>query len=226
MKINLEKSIVESWLTNGDPWIKAIRNNEIESRTLVTNKAIVIEVLSRKPQSVLDIGCGEGWLARELSTYGIKVIGIDTVPELIDEANKIGGATFHNLSYEEIFKTNFKTSFDLLVCNFSLFGNESVRTIFENAARLLSNDGFFIIQTIHPIHGCGKHPYKDGWREGSWTGFNTDFKNPAPWYFRTLESWKLLFSEYNIELIDIKEPINPLNKSITSIIFTGKVLVQ
>ncbi len=58
--------IIQSWKINAEKWIKTIENSEIESRQLVTNTAILENVLQRKPKSVLDIGCGEGWLVNTL----------------------------------------------------------------------------------------------------------------------------------------------------------------
>src|ERR1700674_1682806 len=63
--------IVDSWRKNASPWTTAVRENQIASRALVTNKAIIDAVLSRSPRTVLDIGCGEGWLVRSLSEHGI-----------------------------------------------------------------------------------------------------------------------------------------------------------
>ncbi len=48
-------------------WINIIDNNGIESRRLVTNKAIIDAVCKYNPFSVLDIGCGEGWLAKRIN---------------------------------------------------------------------------------------------------------------------------------------------------------------
>ncbi len=79
-------------------------------------------------------------------------------------------------------------SFDAAVCNFSLLGRESVDSLIAALPRYLGDPGYLIIQTLHPIAACGEQPIEDGWREGSWLGFSSDFNNPAPWYFRTLES--------------------------------------
>ena len=38
--------------------------------------------------SILDVGCGEGWLARTLSSEGYNVTGVDASASLIDEAAK------------------------------------------------------------------------------------------------------------------------------------------
>ncbi len=226
MKLYADKDIIESWLQNAKPWIHTIHNNKIESRSLITNKAIVDAILEKKPLKVLDIGCGEGWLARELNDFGVRVHGIDVVPQLVDEANEQGGGTFQILSYEDLSKDTIKAKFDIAVCNFSLLGKESVTKIFRSVSDLLNENSYFIVQTIHPISGCGDAKYKDGWRKGSWTGFSDSFTNPPPWYFRTIETWKDLFLHNGFSVNEIKEPLNPKTKTIASIIFIGKKVVK
>jgi 2-polyprenyl-3-methyl-5-hydroxy-6-metoxy-1,4-benzoquinol methylase len=223
MTIYSDKKIVDSWLQNAKPWVVAIRDNEIESRSLVTNKAIIDTILEKEPKTVLDIGCGEGWLARELSKSGIDTFGIDVVPDLVDAANKEGGGIFRLISYEDLIKGAIKEKFDVVVCNFSLLGDESVSNILKYIPHMLNNRGYFIIQTIHPITGCGNAKYEDGWRKGTWTGFNDDFKNPPPWYFRTLETWKTLFQNSGFELCEILEPLNPKTKNPASVIFVSQL---
>ncbi|MDB5907551.1 MAG: SAM-dependent methyltransferase [Massilia sp.] len=44
--------IVDSWLKNTDPWTSAVRRGEIESRTLITNQAIIDAVRSRAPRKM------------------------------------------------------------------------------------------------------------------------------------------------------------------------------
>src|ERR1700689_2940465 len=65
-----DAKIVESWRNNAHAWTSAVREQRIDSRALVTDRAIVDAVLARAPRSVLDIGCGEGWLARRLGGRG------------------------------------------------------------------------------------------------------------------------------------------------------------
>src|SRR5918999_4033222 len=96
-----DRKIIDSWLKNAEPWTTAVRQNQIESRRLVTNRAIVETVLERRPHSALDIGCGEGWLARQLAEHGVNVIGIDVVPSLIEQAWRSGGGDFRVASYED-----------------------------------------------------------------------------------------------------------------------------
>lgn len=223
MKNFSEQKIITSWFKNVKPWVTAVRKGEIESRLLVTNQAIVDAVLESTPEVVLDVGCGEGWLVRELSKAGVKCMGVDITPELIKYAEKEGGGLFKAISFEDLSADILKEKFDVVVCNFSLLGNESVVHLFQQVPSLLKKDGVFIVQTIHPVAGCGKSKYKDGWRKGSWAGFSNNFSDPAPWYFRTLDTWKLLFIEHGLTLSKVVEPLNPKTQEVASIIFIGIV---
>lgn len=215
-----DAKIVDSWRQNALAWTVAVREGHIESRQ-ITDRAIVDAVLSRSPRSVLDIGCGEGWLVRQLTTKNIQVIGVDVVPALIDAAQQVGGGDFQAMSYEEVVAGRLAVSVDVVVCNFSLLGKESVEGVFRAVPSLLNSRGSLIVQTLHPVTACGDLPYRDGWRNGSWTGCGTGFSKPAPWYFRTLESWRTLFTENGIDVCEIVEPVHPLTRNPVSVILMG-----
>ena len=217
-----EQRILESWHKNALPWTSAIRRGQVESRRLVTNRAIVDAILSRSPSSVLDVGCGEGWLARELAAHGVRVTGIDVVATLIERARDAGGGEFHVASYDDVAAGRFRTLVDLVVCNFSLLGGESVDRVLAAVPDLLTENGSFIVQTVHPVVACGTLPYEDGWRAGSWDGFGSDFTDPAPWFFRTLETWRRLFVENGFDSLEIREPVHPIRNQPASVIFIAE----
>ena len=214
--------VIESWQKNAIPWAAAVRANQIESRSLVTNQAIVDAVLGRAPSRALDIGCGEGWLVRALSSHGIEAIGIDVVPELIEQAKRAGGGTFRVSSYEHLVAAEPETRVDVAIANFSLIGKEPVERLIRGIPALLAPGGAFIVQTLHPAASCGELPYEDGWRPGSWAGFGEEFTDPAPWYFRTLESWSRLIKGSGLDLIETLEPINPKTGKPASVIFIAE----
>ena len=218
-----DAKIVDSWRNNAQAWSAAVRERRIESRELVTDRAIVDAVLSRSPRSVLDLGCGEGWLGRALAERGVQLVGIDAVPDLIARATAAGGGDFRVASYEQLAAGALDFTADVAVCNFSLLGCESVETIFAAVPALLRPHGVFIIQTLHPMVACGERPYQDGWREGSWAGFSSDFTDPAPWYFRTLASWLALFRTHGLRLLELREPLDPRTQKAASVIFIADV---
>ncbi|HSK40392.1 MAG TPA: hypothetical protein VK943_11555, partial [Arenibaculum sp.] len=59
-------TLADSWTANAGLWTQAVRSGAIASRRLATDDAVVRAVAARRPRRVLDLGCGEGWLARAL----------------------------------------------------------------------------------------------------------------------------------------------------------------
>lgn len=208
-ELQQEAAILKSWGKNAQPWTEAIRQGQIESRLLATNQAMVGAILRRSPQSVLDLGCGEGWLTRDLTARGIETIGVDAVPALVEQARCQGDGQFMVASYENIAAGCLNLTVDVVACNFSLFGETSVEAVVQAIPSLLQPHGALIVQTLHPLIACGDLPYQDGWRQGSWAGFSSDFSDPAPWYFRTLASWVAMISRHGLSLVAIEEPLHP-----------------
>ena len=215
-----DAKIIDSWHTNATPWTSAVREQRIESRKLVTDAAVIDAVMSRHPKSVLDIGCGEGWLSRALAARGVaNVYGVDVVPALIDQARAAGGGEFSVASYEDIARGALQITVDVAVANFALIGKQAVDDLIRASPQLLNLGGALIVQTLHPVVGTGDLPYEDGWRKGSWAGFSDDFSDPAPWYFRTLETWVRLIAESGLRLIEMREPLHPTTRKPASVIF-------
>ena len=224
-----EQEIIKSWYSNAAPWARAIRAESIASRKLVTDQAIIAAVAGLSCRRILDIGCGEGWLARALGDLGMSVTGVDVVPELIAQAGATqrssasGAVAFHVQDYASIAKRRWRGGvFDAAVCNFSLLGRESVDSLIAALPHYLADPGYLIIQTLHPVAACGTQPYQDGWRAGSWLGFSRDFRNPAPWYFRTLETWTALLQRCGFDIIECREPKAGGAASPASVIWVGK----
>jgi 2-polyprenyl-3-methyl-5-hydroxy-6-metoxy-1,4-benzoquinol methylase len=213
-----ETLIVDAWLANAQAWERAVRGGVIESRKLATDRAIVEAVLSRKPRKVIDLGCGEGWLARTLAASGIQVTGVDVVPALVEAAQARGGGSFRVMSYEDVAAGALHERADVAVCNFSLLGHASVDGLLAAIPGLLEPGGALLVQTIHPW-AAGVEPYRDGWRDGSWAGCGDGFDQPAPWYFRTLHGWMASFRHAGLRLLDLKEPLHPHTGRPASIIF-------
>ena len=204
---NHEDDIIRSWHTNAQPWTRALDAQSIASRKLVTDQAVIDAVGSVAPARVLDVGCGEGWLARALCSQGIAVQGIDVVPELIAAAQRQGGGNFALCAYADLAAEGARYGlFDAAVCNFSLLGQESVEALLGALRTQLRPGGHLIVQTLHPLAACGDLPYEDGWRAGTWAGFSADFRDPAPWYFRTLASWYAMLRRLRYELVEYHEP--------------------
>ncbi|OLL33041.1 SAM-dependent methyltransferase [Burkholderia sp. SRS-W-2-2016] len=218
--------IVESWRRNAAPWRNAVRAGEIESRRLVTDQAVFDAVLACKPASVLDLGCGEGWLALALQQRGIGVTAVDAIADLVRAATEAGVSDARVLSYEEIAAGRLDLRVDAVVCNFSLLGKESVDGLLRAMPSLLMPGGSLIVQTLHPLIACGDLPYVDGWRAGSWAGFGDAFSDAPPWYFRTVQSWIELIWSSGLMLRRMREPVHPRTGQPASVIFQAQAQAQ
>jgi len=219
-----DEQVIEAWQENAAPWIDAVRGRKIESRNLVTDAAIIDAVMSCSPHTVLDIGCGEGWLSRALADRGMICVGVDVIPELIEKARTLGGGDFRVASYEQIAQGDLDARVDAAVANFSLIGGEAVDAMIARIPELLNREGSLIIQTPHPLIAGGDEPYVDGWREGSWAGCGDSFSKPAPWYFRTVESWVKLFRRSGLQVVELREPIHPVSGKPASLILIAQAL--
>lgn len=218
--------IIASWHANADQWIATIDHAEIASRTLATNEAIVSTVMAYPLTSILDIGCGEGWLTRALQERGLKASGVDAVAALIDNARQKGGGTYEVAGFRDIASGVYAVAetFTAAVINFALLDQEDTEALLKNIRRVVATGGWVFIQTLHPLVIAGQEPYVSGWKEGSWNGMKRAFVQPYQWYFRTLEDWFRLFAEAGLAVKQVKEPVHPETKAPVSVIFVLQVM--
>jgi len=216
-----DRAITASWIANADAWTDAVREQRIPSRAAGTDRAIVEAVRSRPPGRMLDVGCGEGWLARVIAPHGYSVVGIDASPPLIDRARELGGGEFRVLSYEALTAEPQLAGgpYDIIVLNFALLSADVAPLLLALASRLAPR-GVILIQTVHPWTAAGDQPYVDGWRLETFDAFGGSFPSPMPWYFRTLESWLAEIAAAQLELTRLVETRHPETARPLSLVLT------
>jgi len=203
-----EDALLDSWQHNAQAWIDAVRSGSIESRRQVTDQAILLAILGRQPERVLDLGCGEGWLLRALGDRGVEAVGVDGERALVDAARAAGSAEVHLASYAQLAagQACVGKDYDLICANFALLQQDIIPLLTAMNA-LLVPGGALVIQTLHPW-GMADGDYQDGWREESFAGFAGDWQ-VMPWYFRTLASWLNALDMAGLRLVGLQEPQHP-----------------
>ncbi|MDX1490164.1 MAG: methyltransferase domain-containing protein [Pseudohongiellaceae bacterium] len=223
------EQVLASWHKNAAAWVQAIRSRSIQSRELVTNQAIIDAIAHYQPKTLLDVGCGEGWLSWHFAQLGCKVTAVDAIAELVEAAQQKYpnpnhlNLRFEQLTYRDINRVLRNSAFDIIACNFSLLDKEDTTTLLHSLPSGLTPDGHIVIQTLHPCPSeqaeDQAEDQADGWRKESWKDIGEHFQGEAPWYYRSLSSWKLLFSDCKLAIESIIEPMHPSTKTPASIIF-------
>jgi SAM-dependent methyltransferase len=127
---------------------------------VLPNALRMLELKNQK--SLLDLGCGQGVLARALPE-SIEYVGVDLSKELIEEAKRatkrknctflIGDATAKKLPLE-------KMDFDRAACILALQNMENGEGAIQTAARHLRVGGELLLVLNHP---CFRIPRQSGW---------------------------------------------------------------
>jgi 2-polyprenyl-3-methyl-5-hydroxy-6-metoxy-1,4-benzoquinol methylase len=197
-----------SWKANADRWTEIVRAGGIASRRLATDAAIVEAVAERALRSMLDLGCGEGWLCRALAPRIERVVGIDASEELVRHARQAGGGDYHCAGFAELAQGAIDPGepFDAIVANFALL-EADIAPLMAALAGMASSRGALFIQTLHPANS--EPPYRSGWREERFAAFGEGHGwTPMPWYFRTMGDWLASLAPH-WTLREMREPLHP-----------------
>jgi 2-polyprenyl-3-methyl-5-hydroxy-6-metoxy-1,4-benzoquinol methylase len=136
----------------------------IRSDILVTKR--ILELLGDlKGKKVLELGCGNGKVARMLQKQGAMVLAVDTVSEQLIIAKEhslpeiqYAQADFSKRGFTSIVPTG---PYDLILSVMSIFyssGDGIIQTL-ENVKHLLSPNGTFIIGTASTYRGLKKENF-------------------------------------------------------------------
>lgn len=109
--------------------------------------AYLIDVLDPKPgERVLDLGCGNGSLTRELVSRGAVVVGVDGSPEMV-RAAQAAGLDAH---LGDGMRLTFERIFDAVFSNAAIHWMPDHDAVFRSVARALRPGGRFVAE-------CGGH---------------------------------------------------------------------
>lgn len=105
----------------------------------------------KKGLSVLEIGCGEGFFARELAREGSDVTACDISKELVAIGKRKGGGVTYRVSKAQDLAWAHTQSFDVVLAVLTLQNMEQLDRVFLEVARVLKKNGRFIFVLNHPV---------------------------------------------------------------------------
>lgn len=118
-----------------------------------------------KGKTIYDLGCGNGYIARNLARKGAKVFASDISSELVRLAKEKSKDLDINYSVRDALDFNGfnDNQFDVVVMNMVIHYIKDLDTLFKGVGRILNKGGLFVFSTNHPFRPS--YPYSD-WELG------------------------------------------------------------
>jgi 2-polyprenyl-3-methyl-5-hydroxy-6-metoxy-1,4-benzoquinol methylase len=215
------------------------RKKELESRGDKTYWEVLVpafrdKVLEITPhETVLDAGCGLGYLTSEIAPDVKEITGIDVSGKLIEYAKtrfKDSRAGFVNASIIDFQKAHPDRLYDICIANM-VFHNihhldENIRALYH----LLKRRGFLLFAIPHPKTWYQTRPYfnKDSFIYEQEKRYQVPFKirnfeqHPCPitYWHRSLEHYSDILQKNNFVITSMKEPVLPGKPETKDILFS------
>ena len=114
-----------------------------------------LELLPEPPGEVLDLGCGEGRLCRDLKARGYHTIGIDASPQAIAAARAADPGGRYEIA--DAASTGLPAaSVDVVAALMSLQDIDDLTGAVAEATRVLRPGGRLCAATVHPLNSAGR----------------------------------------------------------------------
>lgn len=113
-----------------------------------------LELLPSPPQRVLDVGCGEGRLPRDLKRAGYEVVGVDGSATLIGHAREADPEGTYEVA-DAAGLPFADGSFPLVTAFMSLHDIDDAAGAIREIGRVLGPGGRACLAIVHPINSAG-----------------------------------------------------------------------
>jgi SAM-dependent methyltransferase len=151
---SVDSAAVESkWEAEAENWVRWARTPGHDAYW-VYSPSFFDEIVPPPGRQTLEIGCGEGRVARDLKSRGHRVVAIDSSPTLLRYAREADPGSRYELADATALPFADR-SFDLVVAYNSLMDVSDMPAAVREAARVLEAGGQFAVCVTHPLNDAG-----------------------------------------------------------------------
>jgi SAM-dependent methyltransferase len=148
-----EPAVDSRWESEAENWVRWARTPRHDAYW-VYSPSFFDEIVPKPGRLTLEIGCGEGRVARDLKARGHHVVAIDSSRTLLRYAKEADPDGRYELA--DAARLPFADfSFDLVVAYNSLMDIADMPAAVGEAARVLEPGGRFCICVTHPLNDAG-----------------------------------------------------------------------
>ena len=146
-------SLRDAWESNADDWIRWARRPGFDSYHQFHGRRF-LEIVPPPGRLTVDLGAGEGRLARDLRARGHRVVALDASPSLARACAQMDGAIPVVIADAAVVPFRSGCA-DLVIAFMSLMDIDDWKSTIAEASRLLSVGSRFLIAIVHPINAAG-----------------------------------------------------------------------
>jgi len=220
------ESVRTSWDEAADPYAEGQAAGRDYYRYEFFGPAQVALCGDVREMRLLDVGCGNGYFAREMAKRGARVTGVDISPRMIARAMQYESVEARGIDYHvmdaAMLPAGFPAqSFDMATSCLALQDMPQVVKVLSGVHALLRQGGRFVASITHPCTDtplrawerdaagnkrwlCIDRYFDCGPLQFSWSGWGADFTTEA--MHATLEQWVGWILAAGYELRALKEP--------------------
>ena len=220
---NADKEVRDLWNKVAADWEIQVGEDGDSNRILNSDPVLWQFAGEVRDLSVLDAGCGTGYLSRKLAAKGAIVTGIDLSEKMIAIAKEKSAIEDFQIDFyvDDCSKLEKLAAryFDLIVTNYVLMDAPDLEGTLNTFNRVLKLDGNAVLIFSHPCFPQGKSKVSDNgeevnysWNfsyferhqciEPPWKHFTAEFI----WFHRPLSDYWKAFKSSGFEIVDFEEP--------------------
>ncbi|MHB1575763.1 MAG: class I SAM-dependent methyltransferase [Candidatus Dormibacteria bacterium] len=144
---------MDGWEDRAQNWIRWARTPNFDAYWLYRD-AFFAEVVPAPGRATLEVGCGEGRVARDLAARGHLVTAVEPSPSLLQAARAADPVSKYVMACAE--QLPFPDgSFDLVVAYNSLMDVDDMPLAVAETARVLAPKGRLAVCVTHPLSDAG-----------------------------------------------------------------------